>query len=284
MNTRKTTIKAVTFDLWNTLLFESDGASTQRAVTRCKNITKTLNKLGTKVTETQVSAAINETINWLLKIWDTNKDVTHQDQLRFLIRFATNGKVTLQEKMIPELSAAYISSIYEIPPYINPDARRALQLLQKQNHPMGLICNTGITPGFTLRDFLTQQSIAEYFKVMTFSDETGIRKPDPKIFQLTARKLETEPDETVHVGDNIKADIWGAKTAGLKAIHFKTEKGKDQTAMKDPKSLATRSMNLGQLKTEQTSLKPDKIITSLATLPKAIKELNKPEKTTRSRT
>jgi putative hydrolase of the HAD superfamily len=234
---RTITIKAVTFDLWNTLLFETDNAGNLRAAIRGKNVTGTLNKLGLLVSLDDVSAALNEVVNTLVQLWDQNKDVTHVDQLSLLVRHASDGKVILREDWIRELSSAYISSVYEIPPYIDPEAHAILQQLRTQNKKIGLICNTGVTPGFALKRILAQQDIAKYFDVMTFSDEVGIRKPEPRISRHTAHELRTKPHETVHVGDNLKADVYGARTAGFKAILLATDQGKDKTAVKDSNSL-----------------------------------------------
>lgn len=242
-----------------------------RSTTRRRNVAKTLSKFGVSVSEDQVDAALNETINTLLKIWNQNKDVTHLDQLHFVLKFASNGKVKLREEWIPELSHAYISSLFDIPPYLNPNAAETLQRLKNQNKRIGLICNTGITPGFCLRKFVQQLDIAEFFDTTTFSDEVAIRKPDPEIFHLTARRLKTKPQETVHVGDNLKADVWGAKNAGYKAIHLLTQEGRDRQAENDPTSLASRSRNLGSLTAALTA--PDRTISSLAMLIEAIEEL-----------
>ena len=271
MNAHNTNLKAVTFDLWETLLFESDGASANRSATRCRNVANTLNKLGVNISTEKTTKAINETINTLLRIWDQNKDITHLDQLRYIVKFASNGKTALKEEWIPELSSAYISSLFEIPPYVNPDAVKALRWLRDRNMRIGIICNTGITPGFGLRKFLIQEGVAEFFDLMIFSDEVGIRKPDPKVFHLAAQKLKMKPREMVHIGDNLKTDVCGAKNAGFKAIHLTGEQGRDKQAERDPTSLVSRSKDLGKIRT--APMPPDKTISSLAMVTKAIKEL-----------
>jgi len=263
--------KAVTFDLWETLLFESYGANAMRSATRSRNVAKTLNKLGINTSLDQATSALNETVNELLKIWDRNKDITHLDQLQYVVKFASNGKVKLKKEWISELSSAYISSLFEIPPYLNPDALEVLQWLKNENIRIGIICNTGMMPGFGLRRFLSQIGIAEFFDQMTFSDEVGIRKPDPKIFHQTARELKTKPCETIHIGDNLKTDIWGAKNAEYKAIHLSSKEGHDRQAENDPKSLVSRSRNLGNLST--APIAPDKAVSSLVMAIRAIKEL-----------
>lgn len=206
-----------------------------------------------------------------MKEWDQNRDVTHADQLRTILKSASDCPVNVEDKGLQELSEAYVSPLNEIPPYLDPDAFLILERLKQQKKKIGLICNTGLTPGFGLRSFLSRQGVARYFDLMIFSDEIGIRKPDSKIFRLAACKLRTKPQQIVHVGDNLKTDVWGAKNAGFKAIHLSENEGRDHLAEKDPKSLALLSRSLGKLEGKQ--MPPDKAITTLATVTEAIKEI-----------
>ena len=242
-----------------------------RSASRCQNITRALNEFGFRVSLGKVTSAVEETVNALLKIWDENRDVTHRDQLQSVVKYALSGEVKLKEEWVPELSSAYISSLFEIPPYLNPDAKKTLQWLQKRDMRIGLICNTGITPGFVLRRFLSQIGIAEFFNSMIFSDEVGIRKPDPEIFRLAAKELNAKPCEAIHIGDNLKTDVWGAKNAGFRAIHFASEEGRDKQAENDPTSLMSRSRNLGKIGTRK--LAPDATIRSLAMAIRSFNEL-----------
>ena len=269
----KSIVKAVTFDLWETLLFERDGSNSQRRAVRCRNLVQVLNILGLKVSAEQVELALNETISSLLKIWDKNKDVTHLDQIQLFVKHLSRGKVALKEEWIDELTIAYVMPLFEVPPYLNLDAPILLQWLRAQNRLSGIICNTGLMPGTELRRFLSKEGVAEYFDLMIFSDEVRIRKPDRRIFHLAARGLKVKPQEVVHVGDNLKSDVWGAKNAGFKAIYLSSEAGRDKMAESDPTSLVSLSRNLGNLRLEQIT--PDRTVTSLAMVKKAIKELEK---------
>lgn len=272
LSLNKTRVKAVTFDLWETLLLERDGDNSRRILARCKNLEKALDKFGIKISVMQLDLILKAMSSWLVSVWDTNKDVTHLDQIRFIIKTALKNSVTMTKELIKELSTAYVSPLFEVPPYLNPDAPKVLPWLKERNKLIGLICNTGRTPGFSLRRFLTNAGVANYFNVMIFSDEVGIRKPDPKIFQMAAKKLKVKPYEIVHVGDNLKSDIWGAKNAGLKTIYFSTETGRDMTAESDPTSLVSISRKLGNLKEKE--IVPDKTITSLSTIVNSIANLS----------
>jgi HAD superfamily hydrolase (TIGR01549 family) len=230
-----------------------------------------LNRLGVKFSVKQVESALEETTFSLLNIWKTNKDITHLDQIRLILEFASRGSIRMKEEWFDELASAYTAPIFEIPPYLNPDAHNLLKWLRGHGRSVGLICNTGFTPGVALRKFLEKEGVAEFFNVMLFSDELGIRKPDAKIFQSAAQQLGSDPSEIVHVGDNLRLDVWGAKNAGFVAIHFSSEEGRDRVAESNPSSLVSLSRDLGNLTKDQ--IVPDKTVNSLAMVIRAIEDL-----------
>jgi FMN phosphatase YigB (HAD superfamily) len=265
-------IKAVTFDLWETLLFERTGDSARRTTARCRGLTEAFRRLGVELTVAQSESALRQTVDSLLKVWDSNRDVSHLEQLKLVVKFALNSSVNMRKEWINELSAAYVAPLFEIPPLLNPEAHKVLRWLRNREKKVGLICNTGLTPGTGLRRFLEKEGVAGYFDVMIFSDEVGIRKPSAKIFYLAARKLKTEPFEIVHVGDNLKVDVCGAKNASFKAVHFLCEEARDKDAASDPSSLAYRSRNLG--KVGIGSAVPDETISSLAMLVEIVEKMD----------
>lgn len=141
------------------LIFERNGDSSQKTATHCKNLASALSKLGVQVSAEQAELALKETVSVLLKVWDTNKDLTHLDHILLITKFITKSSVPLKKEWIAELSTAYVSPLFKIPPHLNPDARKVLLQLKNKEKLVGLICNTGITPGFGLRRFLTEQGV-----------------------------------------------------------------------------------------------------------------------------
>jgi putative hydrolase of the HAD superfamily len=266
-------IKAVTFDLWETLLFESDVASSRRNARRCENLAKVLGKFGLKVSANDIDLATKKMISALLPMWERNRDITTLEALRLLVKSASKGKVELKHEWVKELTLAYVSAVFEVPPHLNPDAQDVLIWLKNRGSRIGLICNTGITPGDALRQLLEDEGLAGYFHTMIFSNEVGIRKPDPEIFHLAADRLGVKAFQAVHVGDNLKADVCGAKNAGFKTIYFDSEEGKDRIAEKDPASLVAQSRNIGMLKKDQVMA--DRRITSFRMIAETIEELEK---------
>ena len=268
----KPRVRAVTFDLWETLLLEKNGWNFRRTSARCKNLAKVLYEFNVEISTDQFKLAFMKMTPWLERIWKTNREVTHLDQIQFIIKTASKNSVTIEEEWIGDLSAAYVSPLFEVAPYLNPDACEVLKWLRDRNKLIGLICNTGLTPGFGLREFLIREGVAKYFDVMLFSDEVGIRKPNSRIFQIATGRLQVKPYEVVHIGDNLKSDMWGAKNVGFRTIYFSTEVGRDKVAESDPASLVSISRKINNFTREQ--IVPDKIIQSLSLSMQAIEELD----------
>jgi len=267
----KSTIDAVTFDVWQTLLLERDGWSLRRRNARCENLSSALKELDLGVDIEQLKLAFENLDSWLAGIWSSNREVTHLDQIKFLIKAASEGSLTVEEEWVDRLSSAYVSAIFSVPPYLNPEAPRVLQWLKDRGKLIGLICNVGLTPGLGLRKILEKFGVAEYFDLMIFSDEVGFRKPDPRMFHEASDELELEPCRIVHIGDNLRSDIWGAKNVGFRAVYLSTGVGRDSVEESNPESLISISRRLSTLNEDQTV--PDKTVTSLVMVIDAIEEL-----------
>jgi epoxide hydrolase-like predicted phosphatase len=59
---------------------------------------------------------------------------------------------------------------------------------------------------------------AGLFDAVVISGEVGMRKPDPEIYRLTARKIGLRPDECVFV-DDLAANVRGAVKVGMVGVH-----------------------------------------------------------------
>lgn len=72
-----------------------------------------------------------------------------------------------------------------------------------------------------LETVLSDFGIRKYFKSVVESAKVGVRKPDPKIFQLGLDALGTKPEETLVIGDDYKKDIAPAESLGCKTLWLK---------------------------------------------------------------
>ncbi len=69
-----------------------------------------------------------------------------------------------------------------------------------------------------LRDILEYRGLLHRFAEMIGSCEVGVEKPDPRIFELPLRALGLAPDQVIHVGDSIPADVEGARSSGIRPL------------------------------------------------------------------
>ena len=100
-------------------------------------------------------------------------------------------------------------------------------------YPLGLICNTGYTGGRVLRQVLDRHGLARYFRVLTFSNEFGWLKPDPRIFHHTLDQLGAPPNRALHVGDMEELDVDGARAAGMYSARYLPEGDNDGAITSD---------------------------------------------------
>ena len=60
--------------------------------------------------------------------------------------------------------------------------------------------------------------LRELFETMVISGEVGLRKPDPEIYVLAARRLDLEPSSCVFI-DDLDRNVQAAEEVGMLGIH-----------------------------------------------------------------
>lgn len=105
------------------------------------------------------------------------------------------------------------------------EAKYVLDALKKK-YPMVLVSNFYGNVETVLKDF----GLDRYFPKIIESAVVGVRKPNPKIFELGVEALGMKPDEVVVIGDSLRKDIEPAEKIGCQAIWIK---GKGWTTEED---------------------------------------------------
>jgi len=70
---------------------------------------------------------------------------------------------------------------------------------------------------------LRRIGLADHFRFQLGASEHGVPKPDPSIFRAACLRLQCEPDEVLHVGDDAELDVAGARSAGLRSCWLNRE-------------------------------------------------------------
>jgi putative hydrolase of the HAD superfamily len=117
-----------------------------------------------------------------------------------------------------EIAGIYADSFLVHPPPAHEDAVHVLQAIKDMGFQMGLISNTGMTPGFTFRSYMAERGMLEYFHTLTFSDEVKLAKPSGEIFMMTLEAMGAKPEQTIHIGDHVTNDVVGANRCGMKTV------------------------------------------------------------------
>ncbi|SFC17313.1 putative hydrolase of the HAD superfamily [Flexibacter flexilis DSM 6793] len=87
-----------------------------------------------------------------------------------------------------------------------------LEKCKQSGVPVCLI--TDLTAQIQLRK-LTHWNLAPYISFVVSSEEAGVEKPHPHIFELALAKLKILPQQALMIGDSEKKDIAGAKVLGI---------------------------------------------------------------------
>ena len=86
-----------------------------------------------------------------------------------------------------------------------------LSLLHKDQIPLAIVTN-GSTMAQEAK--IKHSGIQDYFMAIVVSEEFGVKKPDPSIYEEAASKLYVNPKDCWFVGDHPVNDVWGSKQVG----------------------------------------------------------------------
>ncbi len=227
-------IRTVTFDFWETLVNDSrENLEAQRRL-RVVAIRRVLDRAGVPLTADQAVQVHDQSGKVLQeRYWRQNRDPSYEEQVRLVLECAAPGvSERMPASLFREAVEAYISPVLAYPPELTQGAEEAVQGLAERGIRLGIISNTGRTPGVVLRRVLERHGLLRYFETISYSDEIGYRKPDPEIFRRTLERAGCAPGQAAHVGDNPLDDVLGAQGVGMRAIHYAAA-GRDPAAHAD---------------------------------------------------
>jgi putative hydrolase of the HAD superfamily len=99
----------------------------------------------------------------------------------------------------------------------HPEAVPVLGALRQQGLRIGLLSNTHWPRGFH-EHFLERDGLAGLIDARLYTSEMYHVKPHPSVFRAALEALGAEPAESVFVGDRLHDDVYGARSAGMRAV------------------------------------------------------------------
>jgi len=209
-------IKAITFDLWNTL-FENISYSD----IRLNLILDILRKRDIILSIDKIKESYESNFSFLVPEQKMNNFNHVYTESRFL-NLINNLNVKMSNAEVKNIVRKLEDIMLSNPPPLKPNVKKTLESLDPY-YKIGLISDTGITPGRILKLALEQHEILQFFDTLIFSDELGVYKPHPLPFQTALKNLAVSADVSIHIGDLIDTDIVGAKNYNMRAIWVNNE-------------------------------------------------------------
>ena len=132
---------------------------------------------------------------------------------------------TEYEKMILENAGLTVTSdlarrIWEmaasVPKEFTPfgDTVTALSQLHADGYQLGIISNLRRD----MSEICQRLGIGQYLDFVVSSEDAGAEKPSAPIFMAALKRATVEPEEAVHVGDQHRSDVLGARAVGIHPV------------------------------------------------------------------
>ena len=191
-------IKAIIFDLDNTLLdfVKMKQFSVKAAITA-------MNEAGLEVDEKKAYEDIFDL--YMERGWENQQ--VFDDYLN-----QTVGKVS--NKILAAGIVSYRRA-REATLLVYPNVNRTLIQLIKMGINLAVVSDAPSREAWMRLYYLNLHHVFD--PVLTF-DDTGVRKPSPKPFQMALDYLKIKPNEAIMIGDWPERDVVGAKEIGMKTI------------------------------------------------------------------
>lgn len=217
------TVRAITFDLWDTLVIDdSDEAERARqglpskAEARRDGFFQLARANRPELPEDTIHAAYDHAKATFRRWWKVEH---HTPPIAAWLKVGLDQLGITDPTGLEALAAELARHEVDIPPQPVPYVREMLDALHGKV-PLAIVSDTINTPADGLRSILKQHDLFKYFDYFAFSDEVGASKPAPNGYAAVAEALSVEPAHIVHVGDRQETDVDGIQRFGGQAVMY----------------------------------------------------------------
>ena len=208
-------IEAVTFDFWNTLVYEDRGHLRGRRLEAWAGI---LEDSGFACEREQLEMVYEASWERYVENWKGN-------QQYLAVQAAEDAMEQLGYDLPDDVRAALTEAFgragEDAELHLIDGVEDCLRTLKDAGVRLGIICDVGFTPSVLLRDHLIRHGVLPLFDHWSFSDDVGAYKPSPVIFQDALEGLgAAAPERVAHVGDLRRTDVAGALAMGMTAVRY----------------------------------------------------------------
>jgi putative hydrolase of the HAD superfamily len=160
---------------------------------------------------------------WRATHWERDRELTTPERFARVVR-----ALGLDDPELPAiLTGVHMGLLESIA--VAPPHHAALLARLRQRFRIGLCSNWTWTPSaFAILEATQLRSALD---AVVISADHGMRKPRREIFDATLAALGVAPEEAVHVGDNLKADVGGAAALGIRTVWITRRVGDPAAAL-----------------------------------------------------
>jgi putative hydrolase of the HAD superfamily len=94
------------------------------------------------------------------------------------------------------------------------EAASVLCLLRSAGYKLGLVSNFDSR----IEQVLVALNLSIWFDAVVYSSRAGVAKPHLGIYERALAELDVEPEQALHVGDNLEKDYEAARLLGMDAV------------------------------------------------------------------
>ena len=207
-------IRALSFDLFDTLV-DLDMENLPRVVVGGRELRSTIGELFEEARE-DVDLDLDQFAGILMEVDKTLRQSAYRDdrELPTLHRFEAlcermGASVTELPQRLTDVHMGLIAERATLPSG-HPEVMAALA----ERAQLALCSNFSYAP--TALALLEDFGLSSHFDSIVISETVGRRKPHAEIFEVVLGELGVSPEETLHVGDNLVADVRGAAALGMR--------------------------------------------------------------------
>lgn len=204
-------LKAVFFDIDDTLFSTTDFAERAR-----REAVEAMRKHGLRLPADHLLRELSEVISEF-----SSNHEQHFDKLILRLPRRSFDGVNPAILVAAAVHAYHDAKVHQLRPY--PDVPPVLERLAKTDLVRGVI-----TAGLQIKqaDKLLRLGLYACFTptALFISDQIGISKPNPKLYQRACDEVGVRPEETMYVGDHPTHDIDPANALGMVTVRIRRGK------------------------------------------------------------
>lgn len=207
------TIHGIIFDLgWTLLDFPGDISTshTQRGV----DLGRFLREQGFDLDGTAIFARYRQEMAIL---WEAGRPLNYEYPARLAMLRALRRYLGQNDAAHLARDALAVSFDSVIPQWqLYPDTISTLAILRDAGFRLGCVSNTN--DDAQVQRMVDHCALRSWLSPIYTSEEIGVRKPHPYLFERVLGDWEMLPDQVIMVGDTLDADVLGAHNVGMRGV------------------------------------------------------------------